>query len=472
MKRKQRYIRILCMIFVLSLLLSACSKPPAPAERDTDEPSTVAGSNSGSNSTTEEQPQDTAADADAASEPNITLSFRNIFSEGIAWAGYYDSNDNTGNRHFGWLHPDGSIDHPFPIDRVSNCGSEFSDGYSYVTTGDGFIRHATNIPDSFIILDKTGAITAESPDDGSSYEILCGGNGVYLVKQSIRSMTESDDRYGLITAEGDWLYECAICEPDGPHPLSPSGISCYAPEDVQFSYLGENIFLAKYDTSYPQFVFYNCTTNQTYRLTSDNQIYGNFSMGHIPVKIDGTLCVLSTEFELQPIAVDTSELVIYSDGIIFTSNDDWGSDGCVTEGKFYRLDGSVLANLSEYELRYRDAFELYRFVGGYAAIIIRGADNNYYLAILDKSGAFTFDPIKIDLVSNYDYIGTFSSGLISCVIDGQLAFVDTNGNITYPSGLDKDYTDFYVFHDGFALDVLNPCFLREDGTVLEVYLKE
>ena len=63
MKRKQRYIRILCMIFVLSLLLSACSKPPAPAERDTDEPSTVAGSNSGSNSTTEEQPQDTAADA-------------------------------------------------------------------------------------------------------------------------------------------------------------------------------------------------------------------------------------------------------------------------------------------------------------------------------------------------------------------------------------------------------------------------
>ena len=220
MKRKQRCIRILCMIFVLSLLLSACSKPPAPAERDTDEPSTVAGSNSGSNSTTEEQPQDTAADADAASEPNITLIYRNIFSEGIAWAGYYDSNDNTGNGHFGWLHPDGSIDHPFPIDRVSNCGSEFSDGYSYVTTGDGFIRHATNIPDSFIILDKTGAITAESPDDGSSYEILCGGNGVYLVKQSIRSMTESDDRYGLITADGDWLYECAICEPDGPHPLS------------------------------------------------------------------------------------------------------------------------------------------------------------------------------------------------------------------------------------------------------------
>ena len=32
MKRKQRYIRILCMIFVLSLLLSACSKPPAPAK--------------------------------------------------------------------------------------------------------------------------------------------------------------------------------------------------------------------------------------------------------------------------------------------------------------------------------------------------------------------------------------------------------------------------------------------------------
>lgn len=487
MKRKQRHIWILCMVFIFSLLLSACSSTSSSTQENTVSSQAPFGRVSvatdafpDSSTTPDTQPQDDAPDESAAPVLNtVTLADSRSFSEGIAWVQYYD---NARNLQFGWLHPDGSIDQPFPVERVTTFGSDFSGGYSYVTTGDGYVHQKTDIPDSFIILDQSGAVTAESPNDGSSYEILCGGNGVYLVKQSIRSMTESEDRYGFITADGDWLYECTVCKIDGTHPLSALGVVEFRSENnIQYSYLGENVFLARYDER--QSVLYNCRTNQTYRITGKNQdvvIYDNYSDGYIPVKIDGTLYILSTGFDLQPISVDAATSVCYSDGIIYATEYMWGMGATGKGGKFYLLDGSVLADLTGYELLYQYAEDLFRFRDGYAAVIIYGLDKEYYLGIINLNGMFAFEPLKFDLgFYTEDQFGELSSGRFACKISNQeegsqnaeVVVVDTSGNVTH-----SDYFGFknagrLIFHEGFAWDQTIQCFLKDDGTVLETYLK-
>lgn len=486
MKQKQPIMWILFLLLALSILLAACSAVPTTGQ-DTDESDARTGRIDDASeavhtdpSASDEQPREAApSEGTMYARDTVTLADARVFSEGIAWVQYYD---NAGELQFGWLHPDGSISHPFPIDRVTAFGSDFSSGYSYVTTGDGFIHQKTEVPDSFIILDQSGAVTAESPNDGSSYEILCGGDGAYLVKQSVRSMTANEDRYGFISADGNWLYECAVCEIDGEHPLSASGVREYRAEDnIKFSYLGESVFHARYDER--QSVFYNCATGKTYRITGDDQdvqVYDSFSEGYIPVKVEGTLYLLSTGFEMKPIAVDEAQSVCYGDGIIYTTEYMWGMGKNGKGGKFYRLDGSVLADLTEYKLLYHHASDLFRFRDGYAAAIIYGLDEEHYLGIIGMDGAFSFEPIKIDLSGFYteDKFGELSDGRIACKIAYQegdswrseVVVVDTEGNITHSDYFTSEDAGRLIFHEGFAWDNLNQCFLRDDGTVLETYL--
>lgn len=232
---------------------------------------------------------------DTVEEKNIPVSLIQAkpFSEGIAWVLY---EDQAGDERIGWLHPDGHIDQPSPYDTVAQLneddpywvglGSNFSGGYSYVKTGDAYVRGASEDPDSFLILNQKGEITAQSPADGSSYDILCGGDGVYLVKQSVRSMTEKEDRYGFISGEGIWIYECALCEIDGNHPLGAVNVGVepnFIQKEPSCSYLSSGIFCVDYrrtnvDHTLVQKVLYNSNTHQTYRL-SNGRIYGNFYDG-------------------------------------------------------------------------------------------------------------------------------------------------------------------------------------------------
>lgn len=424
---------------------------------------------------------------------NISVSLvdgRN-FSEGIAWVRYIDT---EGVTQIGWLHSDGMIDQPFPTDMINGYGSDFSGGYSYITTGDGYIRGATEVPDSFIIMNQNGDITARSPDDESSYQILCGGDGVYLVKQSIRSMSENEDRYGFISGNGSWINECTICEAGGVHPLSLDIVpNDFDNKNISFSYLGEGIFQAVYHNGksgsmyYHRYgvVLYNAYTKQTFVVDanttsvftdSSGGTIGNYSNGWVPIKSNDELYMLSADFEKKPLVTDTSDTVIFSDGVIFTGDRHYSGNRStyLTNGKFYRTDGSVLADLSQYELLYEDTYDLYRYSNGYAAIIICGADGGQYLGIIDMDGQFSFDPIKIKGLSNWDNAGAFSSGVIVCgTADNGTQLIDTAGNQVTSDYFEMDNIGSYVFYEGYCMlnDQNGVLYISTDGSVLESHIK-
>ena len=419
------------------------------------------------------------------------------FSEGIAWVLYEDP---SGNEQVGWLHTDGHIDQPFPYDTVAQLkkddpywvglGSNFSGGYSYVKTGDAFVGGASESPDSFLILNQKGEITAQSPDDGSSYEILCGGDGVYLVKQSVRNMTINEDRYGFISGDGNWINECTICEAGGTHPLSLDVVpGNFDNKNISFSYLGEGIFQAEYHNGksssmyYHRYgvVLYNAYTKQNFVVDSNTTsvftdssggAVGNYSDGFVPVKSNGELYMLSADFEKKPLTVNSSDAMIYSEGVIFSGDRNYSGNRStyLTNGKFYHTDGSVLADLSQYELLYEDTYDLYRFSDGYAAIIICGADGGQYLGIIDMDGQFSFEPIKIESLSNWDNAGKFASGVIvCCTAENGIQIVDIGGVQTSSAYFEADHVENYVFSEGFAC--MDSYYIGTDGNVLDVFVK-
>lgn len=408
------------------------------------------------------------------------------FSEGIAWVEY---ENQAGEKRIGWLHPDGHIDQPFPYDTVAQLneddpywvglGSNFSEGYSYVKTGDAFVRGASENPDSFLILNQKGEITFKSPADGSSYEILCGGDGVYLVKQSVRSMTENEDRYGIIAATGEWLLECIPCDLGGESPFSPADITANERRGLSFKYCGLGIFMAhhQFAATVWQNVFFSPELGLNYRTTADVEIVEHDEfIDRIPVKVNGQLHLLSQRLEMTPVTVDTTDMVSYYGGYIFAADRSYGGNRktSLENAKFYRPDGTVAIDLSQYSLVYEDAYELYRFNNGYSAIIVAGADGDQYLGIIDSTGEFTFEPKNISMPTNYDLVGTFSSGVIVCARKDNsfsACIVDIGGTETQADNIEWERIGKYVFCEGFAYDEYNHRYIGIDGNILNIYIK-
>lgn len=466
-------------------LLGGCGNPAGNSEFGSNTSMNFSDNSSLPPDSTEENPLVEPTESQFTENIPVSLIDGKNFSEGIAWIKYIDT---EGTTQIGWLHPDGMVDQPFPTELISQYGSNFSGGYSYIN-----IMETSEAPDSFIIINQSGEISAKSPADDCGYQIICGGDGVYLVKQLIRSITENEDRYGFISGDGSWLYECTPCEAGGTHPLSldivPEGFNN---EDISFSYLGDGIFKAVYHNGWEGssyfhrygVVLYNALnkkscvvdSNTTSIFTdSSGDTVGNYYEGWILVKIGDELYMLSSDFEKKPLVTDTSNTVIFSEGITFSGDADYHLNvgTTITNGKFYNADGSVLADLSQYELLYSDTYDLYRYSDGYAAIIIRGADGKQYLGIIDADGQFAFEPLQISWLTNWDNASTFSSGVIVCLTqDATTQIINTVGNQLTSEYFEKDNVEQYVFYEGYCVLKYQSevRYLSTDGSFLETYI--
>lgn len=406
-------------------------------------------------------------------ENTITLVDAKPFSDGVAWVQYIDA---QGEWQWGLLRTDGTVVQPQDIDFKEKEKSDFSAGYAYVTT-DAYERGASDTPDSFKILNRDGEVTAQSPNDGNSYQIVCGGDGIFLVKQLVQSMTENTTSYGVISHNGTWIQELTPYELCGSHPLSaadgdPNWLK------VNFGYKGEGVFCATYSTkaasgSVEQFVLFNAFSGQNFKWKIEYQfgaendvVFGRFNNGSTIARLNHQAYRMTTDFELTPLDVDADKIISYSEGIFFMANEDWGKE-IYTNGAFYRADGSLVADLSRYELIMSGAYNLYRYSDGYAAIVVRGQDGKKYLGIIDSNGEFNFEPRRIESVRS-----GLSEGTIACEIkEGNSyvsVFINVDGSEFRLSDYGQESIGVGYFSDGYLFDGKNRKFIDRNGNILSL----
>lgn len=455
---------VIATVAIIHLGGNSNTTTPTPVTSESNVPESSTGSNVNSaidNSQTDQRESNQTIPVELVSGDD--------FSEGIAWVTYTE----TGNEKLGIIHTDGEV-LPVSLENEGIPGnasaSKFSEGYSYINYED------ENQIDQFVIVDTSGTISVKSPTD-ADYKILTGGNRVYLVQKTVKNMTENETRYGIINTAGDW-----ICNPSEQTILElsdPEQRTYYTERgNVSFSYYGEHIFGALYKTKSDSVLcLYNADTSQTTEF-ENTSICGDFEAGATILTSGSDIYRLGTDFSLNLIMSDRPDgSVYYKGGTFFTGQTEYSSRGpnpCIKNGKFYNIDGSVKVDLSQYTLVAKDAEGLYRYVDGYAAVVIYGADYQGYMAIIDENGQFAFEPVALAGVnSDSDLIGVFSDGAIPIQKQSEgWGILTTDGDYSLtiiPGGK----VDDFVFHDGYAwfYEDEGGYYVAKDGSVLTAYMK-
>lgn len=415
------------------------------------------------------------------------------FSDNVAWVRFGDDIVNC----FGILRSDGEIianEFTEGIEIGDYC-STFSQGYSYVNHRD----ISDNTKNSFAIVNVDGEVTASSPDDGTGYQILAGGDGVYFVRQQILSMTENEERYGFIDAHGQWLVAPTL---DNPLRYGYNSEEAKHGGELHYYYLGENVFAALVDDYFDCFAIYNLHTgmsksydNRDYEahLGDRSEIvltnYGSdepfmFSNGLCMVIWRDAICAMNTSGEIQeliamPRGYDSSR-VVYANGVFLYGSVDFNETWEMHDGAFYDLAGNKILDMSQYNLAvYVGRNGFYEFHNGTAAVEIVGEDGKSYITHIDTQGNMRYEPIAISTAANAIghsgtndgtmYIRLMGDRENSYVLrpDGQISMI--HNSITIWNGSESSESRFH-FSGGYAWCEENSVYISDNGEILYTYL--
>lgn len=407
------------------------------------------------------------------------------FSEGIAWVKY---EDEYGNDHIGWLDTSGKITEPEVLSNVKTFGGKFSSGYDYAN----YDKNNDNYSDVFLILNQEGDVVASSPD-GDGYEIVAAGDGLFLVRQRVRTFDTNQDLYGVVDTAGNWVCDLKA---DDPFPSStPDGYS-----EVTFYYLGEGVFGVRYlrNESWYLYYMFNSETGivTEYKDSTPLKFYGGKTVLIAEDTLSNELSFITkdgeTIFTFDSKYGEMTFGPIYSEELMFSGNYTYDADSgmeIVKNGKFYHTDGSVAVDLSQYTLVGAGTEDLYCFKDGLAPIVLLGADYSPYVTFIDENGEMIFDPIKVDrgYAKQGDIFGKYSNGVIPVLKENEngvtkITLIDIEENIKELSG------DIYEcknleFHDGYSViteQYTNSsgfgekryCVVGIDGNILETYVED
>lgn len=436
---------LLLTFLITTLVLCACStKNPSMMESTS---ATTATSNTDAHT----YPSETETTEPAPNKYSVQLTDASAFSDGVAWVRYTDP---YGVRRVGLLHTDGNV-HPLDvIGPDSYFGSDFSVGYSYV-----------NLADTFIIIDDLGSIAVQGPEDGS-YEIVAGGDGIYLVHQEAKGFDVNEDRYGFIDVNGNWILEPTTELPlaDPKHDL-PS-----------FSYMGEHIFTSA-DRGF-HFHMYNVDTGDSYYVY-DIEETGHFYNGIGMIADTELVYTINTNFETTELFSSHGD-IYYSEGIIFRNSQIYKDGDYHDITRFYDTDGEVLIDLSEYKLCRTNADgNFYRFQNGAAAVCIEGADYEEYITLIDLGGNFLVEPMRYHTVQGFGINmkphGTYSDGMLFVRGEEDAVILCSDGTVQSANcGFGNMHISEIRFSDGYAWYESNDgCwFVNPNGEQLWAYILE
>jgi|GEM_PF-5863974 len=304
------------------------------------------------------------------------------FSEGAAWV-YGD------NGIWYCIDTEGKI--LFELPEGSEPNEDFSGGISVIDES-----KVINISGGIIFDAEKEECTLVYDRDKETYLF----NGFVMTTKSIDSFEVTEEQYGILNNEGNWVIELTS-------------------EYGEPSYRGSAIFLLKKydDNGEHDNIYFNASTNNTFIRNNDYDKL-NFNRGYaISIDYDGITTLVDTE-GIELFSLDKE--CIYGevgDGLVFLSYYEDFYREKVIQG-FYDTSGSMVIDLSEYDIRNQPYF-----TEGYAFLELKNEQESVFATIIDTKGNFQFEPKKIETDSYDTYI---SDGLLKVDYD---EFMDMQGNI-------------------------------------------
>lgn len=406
-----RKVLVLLIAFAIALVaFSGCNAEKVPETRDDTAESTA-------NGITYPEETEQAEEKDTRQKDYVELAVTKPFSEDRAWVQYWGGKNEM---YYGLLKTDGEIITNEAMDRLYTYDhsymyvvpTEFSGGYSYVNIVDAEGQgHRKN---KFLVFDRDGNVVLESPDDGTGYRILTGGEGVFFVHQQKKSMTENAEYYGVIGVDGTWILELTA-----ENPLK------FAPGDyVDFYYFGEHMFGACKGNFDKEVAFYNLDTgakgtfykgeygpDESIWITNAAGEPFQFVNGKTLVILENSVYTVDRNCNFEEI-VDTnsglgSSQVMYCNGGFFYGHQKTPGWPELENWSLYDLNGKKLLDFSDYSL-VSEAKKFYEFNDGVALLCIDGADGDRYVGYIDEGGNFLHEPIAVKHY-NGDYAHGYGS---------------------------------------------------------------
>lgn len=457
--------KLLMVGILFSILLSGCGSSADSSPATVDNVDTWEDDSEYEETDTNYE-EDTYEESEEVVVKTYPLTELTPFSEDRAWVKY----DKDGIIYTGIIDTDGNV--LYESDGDFEHKSQFLDGLSF------YVRD-TDAGTICGIVDIDGNLLYESePFSDGGYKIAAYGEGHFLVTQHIVNFDIDEWRYGTIDKNGEILNEIRTDELLSSFSMRELDLEC--------KYIGEGFIEIN------NRILYHIETGSWLRLPFGVGVYGDFYDGYTIVnnnEYNSQDAVINADFrgveedrelnEAQGVAFifDTGYTAYYSEGLALRNTSVGESEK--TEYGYYNIEGNLVISLEQYQDKeIRGGY----FCGGYAPVIMKGADNNHYVSVIDSSGNLAYQPIKIDFkdystfnVSIYESLSA-SSGYLQATVEGEKKIISPDGTIYIPgidnlsmlNGLTFGYISggFMTMNPEDSDTITNPCYISLDANTI------
>ena len=311
--------------------------------------------------------------------------FQSTFSEGRAWVEYFPSEDLRDPCVYGLIDESG---HVYLTTDVP--GTPVSGGHTEVPREDGFD-----------IYNAEGECTFSFDNTPELQKTVVGqGDGVFVVVEHATGF--SGNVYYLYEIDGNGNEISSRYEVASRHSYNPD------PDRREFTYLGSGIFACNAAYLYiNNGVLVDISGLDIFSIALETPFVNGISVARkTETIVNGpfdTICTISTD-DLQ--SADTveawfnnsSSFGFYSDasisgeGYMLHRVDPWGWEGSDGIYGVYDYSGNRLAVMPSYPSDV-SIVEMGAYKDGYAPLLLRGADQYYYITMLNTNGEQLYEPV-------------------------------------------------------------------------------
>lgn len=266
-----------------------------------------------------------------------------------------------------------------------------------------------------------GSITKGNPPKSDAYDdVICGGDGCYIVTKRIDSFDGSYDMLGVVDEKGNFIQSMSST-----HPFISNGQIIRNQKSVValdltgddesnedemrlrdirncMHYLGNHVFAVHYGTngnSQKSFILYNAMTgkscdagicvdsttsgsNDNPYLADNCQCIANYYNGYLTIRADGNVRIIDGDLNIYETGVSYrgGKTGKFSEDVFFCGN-------C-----FYDINGKIVIDMSQYDVNNFQNEPFFENEKSY--IELDNGNGVIYHTEIDKNGEFLYEPVK------------------------------------------------------------------------------